>query len=884
MPKESKSKKQSSGGGSNTSAKICPGLKPPLTPEVRDRVAIITKTLINRHQGESVSYTSCQQNGCWVDGCVLKVRTKDGKVTAIEPDDTVNGSNPREEVDEEELRQGMIQLRPCAMGYAWRKFLYHPERITYPMKRIGERGEGRFERISWDEALDTIVSRMNEIKETYGPYSIWSPGFGVPFQMPTTFFEVNSVNRLLFYFGAGVSCWGAQSREAGSFAANHTFGVFDPSCPPPFPPPGAGPGGPPGPPGGGPPGPPGSSPPPGGPDKGLEAGPTSMGGAHENPDMFDSRLIVLWGFNPLEAQNGTIGYYLKLAREKEIPVICIEPRYTWTAEVLSDQWIPIRPSTDIVLILALAQVLFKEDLYDKEFIEKFVEPAGFSMWKDYIFGHEDGVEKNPQWAESICGVPADTIADLARKMAMLKPCRIYYGSASGRQIHGEDSQRAINYLGAMIGCIGVPGGGTPSEMGGFCPPRIPGPFLNFDRQPPEYDLPVLLNWNKWPKAVLLREKVDNGEMSKEEYFREIGNDPGNPIPNLKMRLDLGYICNNANTSMGVREYLEALRKQEFVVVCSSFMNLQSRYADIVLPVTNDFFEHNYYRDDISGTGLANYMIYSPKKADPPGEARTRLWICTKIAERLGFADKYNHFYRGDDSWDEMSEDLHRKAYERWAQSPPVLAAVGDVPPWEEFKKKSVVRFPIKEPFVAFRQQIQGTAKFPTKSGKIEFYSESAAHIDEKTRFGNKISPVAMWHPGAWGSFTDPRANEYPLMMLTPHPLFRQHSLNDNNPFLRDEYRHAIWMNPVDAKAREIKENDLVRVFNDLGEMVLPAYVTSRVVPGVVAVYHGAWYTVDASGIDRRGAPNALIHNEHIPLTMNRNFRATDLVQVEKGGA
>lgn len=872
MSKMNTDKKRTSNSDKETLSSHNSGLKPPFSPEIRNRIEAIKQSLINKHQGESISYTSCQQNGCWADGCVLKVRSKDGRVTAIEPDDIVNPNNPREEVTEELLRQGMVQLRPCAMGYAWRRFLYHPDRIIYPMKRVGERGEGKFKRISWDEALDTIVSKMKEMKEKYGPFSIWSPGFGVPLELPMTFFELNSISRLFFYFGAGVSCWGAQSREAPSFAANHTFGSFDPSCPPPFPPPGGDP------PGGA---PPGGGPPSGGPPEGLIMGPVSFGGAHENPDTFDSKLILLWGFNPTDAQNGTIVYYLRLAREKGIPVICIEPRYTWTAEVLSDQWIPIRPGTDMTMMLGIAHVLFKEDLYDKEFVEKFVEPKGFTMWRDYVLGKKDGVEKSPQWAEGICGVPSETIVDLARKMASLKPCRFYYGSAPGRQIYGEDSQRASNYLGAMIGCIGVPGGSTPSEMGGFCPPRIPGPFLDFKRQPPDYNPPPLINWNKWPKAVLLREKYDKGEITKEEYCREIGNTPDSPLPNLKMRLDLGYICNNPNTGMGVKEYLEALGKQEFIVICASFMNLQAKYADIILPITNDFFEHDYYRDDISTTGLANFVVYCPKKVDPPGEAKSKLWMSTKIAERLGFVEKYNPAYKGDERWDEMSEELHKIAFERWSQSIPVKMTVGEVPSWEEFKKKSVIRFPIKEPYVAMGEQIQGGKPFPTPSGKMEFYSEMAAQIDEKTRFGNKVKPIAQWTPGGWGTFTDPNTNKYPLMLLTPHPLFRQHSLNDNNPLLRDEYRHGVWINPADAKVRRIKENDLVRIYNDLGEMVIPAYVTSRVTPGIVVIHEGAWYMPDSSGVDRRGASNVLIHNEHIPQAINRMFRATDLVQVEK---
>jgi anaerobic dimethyl sulfoxide reductase subunit A len=433
----------------------------------------------------------------------------------------------------------------------------------------------------------------------------------------------------------------------------------------------------------------------------------------------------------------------------------------------------------------------------------------------------------------------------------------------------------------MIGSIGVAGGGIPSEMGGTTAPQIPAPFLDFGRQPADYNPPILLNWNKWAAAVLLREKYDKGEITKEDFYRRIGNARDNPMPNLKMRLDLGYISNATNNIMNIKEHIEALKMQEFVVVCASFMHLTAQHADIILPIASAFFEHDHYRDEYQVTGLSNFIIYSPKKVEPLGEAKSRLWICTKIAERLGFVDKYNPAYKGDEKWDEVSEELHKKAYEAFAQNEPTKEKVGAVPSWEEFKKKSVIRFPIKEPYIALRDEVQGGKKFPTASGKIEFYSERAAQINEESHYGNKISPMARWTPGGWGSFTDPNTHKYPLTMLTPHPLFRQHSFNDNNPLLRDEYRHGVWINPADAKARGVKENDSVRVYNDLGEMVIPAYVTSRVTPGVVVIYHGAWYQPDGSGVDRRGAPSALIHSEHIPQTTNRVLRCTDLVQVEK---
>jgi anaerobic dimethyl sulfoxide reductase subunit A len=433
----------------------------------------------------------------------------------------------------------------------------------------------------------------------------------------------------------------------------------------------------------------------------------------------------------------------------------------------------------------------------------------------------------------------------------------------------------------MIGSVGVPGGGIPSEMGSTTAPRVMAPFLDFKRQPADYNPPILLNWNKWAAAVLLREKYDKKEITKDDFYRRIGNACDNPMPNLKMRLDLGYMSNSANNSINVREHIEALKKQEFVVVCASIMHLTAKYADIVLPIANPFFEQDHYRDEYQVTGLNNFIIFSPKKTEPFGEAKSRLWICTKIAERLGFVDKYNPAYRGDDKWDEMSEELHREAYNRCAGDEATREIVGKMPSWDEFKKKSVIRFPIKRPYIALQDQIEKGTPFPTESGKIEFYSELAAQINEETYYGNKISPLARWTPGGWGTFTDQNAHRYPLMMLTPHPQFRQHSYDDSNPLLRDEYRHGVWMNPADAKMRGIVDNDLVKVYNDLGAMVIPAYVTSRVIPGVVTIYHGAWYEPDDQGIDRRGAPNVLVHNEHIPQTTNRVLRVTDLIEIEK---
>ena len=123
----------------------------------------------------------------------------------------------------------------------------------------------------------------------------------------------------------------------------------------------------------------------------------------------------MWGMDPVVAWFGPTSYYMQLAHEYGCKTIVIDPRYTQSRRVLADQWIPIRPGTDLAMMLAVAQVLYEEDLIDHEFVEQWVEPTGFEEWRAYVMGEgEDGIKKTPEWAAPICAVPADTIREFAR--------------------------------------------------------------------------------------------------------------------------------------------------------------------------------------------------------------------------------------------------------------------------------------------------------------------------------------------------------------------------------------------------------------------------------------------------------------------------------------
>ncbi|MDE3077570.1 MAG: molybdopterin-dependent oxidoreductase, partial [Chloroflexota bacterium] len=319
--------------------------------EIRDKTQnghsprqTVLGTLKNLHQDEEVVYTGCRIN-CGGGHCILRVRRKDGMVTAIEPDDHYNPGVGREDqgLGDLDFVKNHLQLRGCPMAWVWHKLTYSPDRILYPMKRVegAKRGEGKFERISWDEALDLLAGKMNEMVEKYGPYSITTP------YAPNARFE-----RLFGLWGAGLEGWGWCSMDPARLAMHLMAGV-----------------------------------------PGWSYGE----GSNDMADvLLNAKLIILWGTEPTVTHFGPghqWAYFLRLARERGTPIICIDPRYTVAAEVLADQWIPSKPGTDAALMMAIAQVIISEGLHDRAFIEKYVDVEGFEKWQAYILGTDDGVPK-----------------------------------------------------------------------------------------------------------------------------------------------------------------------------------------------------------------------------------------------------------------------------------------------------------------------------------------------------------------------------------------------------------------------------------------------------------------------------------------------------------
>jgi len=803
--------------------------------------------ILNKVQSSSdvIRYTNCGYH-CWRH-CILKVRVRNGVIISCEPDDTINAGIPREDgyVDEEVINRGMTQTRPCAKGYTQAHMVYDSRRVKYPMKRIGKRGEGNFQRISWDEALDTIAEKLVEVKEKHGPYSIMHHpySFGDSCSFP-----------LAPWFGAGIAGWEDHSHGGWWEPEKWVFG------------------------------------------RDIDKGQFYL--AQDEVNIFKSRLIVLWGLNPLTTLSGGWAHNLLRAKERGIPVICIEPRYTPSAEVLADQWIPIRPTTDVAMMIAMANLWFKENLCDEVFIKKWVEPEGLRLWRAYVLGISDGLDKNTKWAERICGVPAETIEAFARLYAKSRPVNLNVSLSIGRQFWGENPCRAAMYLQALTGNTCVPGGTAGAETGEWPGQlRYPVPRVDTQRKAGTYRAPVLLNGFKWAKAIDMRERLDKGEISKADYNNMIGNAASNPCPNIQMVIMESN--NPVNSLPDINCTIRALNKVDFVLISSQYTDLAtSRYADILLPQIYMTFEGGdvlgFWRPISYGTNPGNMFVYRQKCIDPPGEVKPNGWVWTQIARRLGIAEMYNPRMVNvhDEDWQQATESPHREAYERWSAREDIAHL--NPPSWAEFLKKPVFRWEIKEPNYPFKRDLErGENPFRgTGSGKIEFYSKFLAkgkdYLTESVPgtgrcYGpGNLPPMASMTMGGKGTFYGRDAEKYPLLMSSPHSFYRVHSFLDNQPWLSDDcYRHAVWINISDARSRGIIDNNLVKVHNDQGQMILPAYVTGRVVPGTVFIFHGSWYKPDANNIDRRGAPNLLIHNEDLPQTIVGMFPCKALVQIEK---
>jgi anaerobic dimethyl sulfoxide reductase subunit A len=710
------------------------------------------------------------------------------------------------------------QLRACLRGRSYRLRVYSPERLLYPMVRVGERGEGKFKRVSWDEALDRVASKMVELKQKYGPTAIVDQSYaGASYGVLHKSDQIEGLlGRFLGMFGCRTSSWSVPSYQGTTFSSRMTFGT-------------------------------------------IEDG-------NEDDAFAFSKLIIMWGWNPAYTfHGGNTFYYMRMAKQRGCKFVLVDPQHTDSASAYDAWWIPIKPGTDAAMMAGMAYHIFDNHWQDQAFIDRFVlgmdrgtmpsEHADKQNFRDYLAGTYDGVPKTPEWASKICGVPADDIRKLAQMYATTKPAALKASWAPGRASYGEQYNRMAAALQAMTGNIGVLGGCAEGVGKAWKAEAVAYPYDEFANV-----WFASIKSDRWAHCVLNYPNVKREEIGlwpRDDRLDGV-------IPNIKAIFWQGSDWFNQLTN--INKEIQAIKKLELVVCMDSTITPSGLYADVLLPIATHFERHDVALPWYKG----HYYIHRPKVIEPLGESKSDFQAFTELAYRLesldpalqGFGKRYNpradrSYFRNPDAVDE--------AYLREWWDARVMKYQGVQMPWETFKKHGIYKFKFDKPVVAFRKQIEQGVRFPTPSGRIEIFSTQLAGIKDwkRTAYGYEIPYIPKWiEPFEW--LDHPKAKQFPFHLVTPHPRERTHSIYHNIPWLRETCTQEVTINASDARRLGIQTGDTVEVFNERGKCVLPAYVTERCMPGVAVIFEGSWLDLDKDGVDRSGNPDFLTADQPSP--------------------
>jgi trimethylamine-N-oxide reductase (cytochrome c) len=801
-------------------------------------------------------------NACMVD-------VKDGKMLRIRP------ARYYEKYTREEVKPWVMHARgktfepsdkslapPISLAY--KKRVYSPARIRYPMKRVdfdpnGERniqnrGVSKYERISWDEALDIVIAEMLRVKDKYGPTSILyqSDQHG---ENKVVHGPHGCGRKLLRLFGGyTLQVRQPDSWEGWWWGAKHVWG-----CEP----------------------------------VGQQMPQSNL--------IYDisknAELLLFWG---CDQETTTWGWEGQLPSrlsywwsELGIRQIYIAPDVNYANAVHADKWIPILPNTDAALYLAIAYQWFKDGTYDKAYLA--THAYGVDKFEDYVMGKEDGIPKTSEWAAAITGINARTIRALAREWASKRTTVVIGNGGPGiRGPYASEPARLQVLCLAMQG-LGRPGcnqakmieWGLLDNMDQMSPPA---PSVLTDLfQAYTGGTPMDTNHAFIPKTLIPRAIMEGSlewwgneqEMAPREnqfVHYKYPAEGCSPIHMIWTDSPAWITCWNDGNN-----FIRAMRHEsiEFIMCQHPWLENDALFADLILPVNTKLEEDDIGSDIFSGQ--MNLLFPEPRCVEPLGESFSDYEIVCKMAERLGLLEEY--------TGGKSVQDLIRHGYE--------TSRVADKVSWEELNEKGYYVVPpacdwedIPAGLIRFYEDpVQHPLTTPT--GLLEFYATGLAeHFpDDEER-----PPVPRWiaqgvtHEETLGT---ERAKTYPLLVMSNHPRWGVHSQHDDITWLReietckvtgpDGYQyHPLWMNPADAAARGIKKGDVVSIYNERGTVLAGAYVTERIRSGVVGIDHGAKYDPVVPGeIDRGGAINSIVPRATTSKNAVGMVVSGFLVEVEK---
>lgn len=691
---------------------------------------------------------------------------------------------------------------PSALGRSMPGTLADSARIAQPMVRAGYleggpatragRGADPFVPVDWDIASRLAAEALDRVRRDHGNSAIFGGSYG--WASAGRFHHAQSqLHRFLNVAGGYTRSVNTHSHAAAEVVLPHIIGSTD----------------------------------------GMGANHTPWSLIHGRTELF----VAFGGIPEKNAQvsAGGVGrhevpQWLDRCAAAGTQFVNVSPLRSDIAPRVGAEWLPVRPGGDTALMLGLAHVLEAEGLSDRAFLARYT--TGFERFRAYLTGEADGTPKTPDWAEPLCGVGAGQIRALARRMAAARTM-ISVAWSLQRADHGEQPIWMAVTLAAMLGQIGLPGGGFGFGYG--CANRVGNTDLSIGWPAlPQFQNPVR---DFIPVARLADMLLNPGAPF---------NYDGQALRYPDIRLVWWAGGNPFHHQQDLNKLVRAWRRPETVIVQDSWWTATARHADIVLPCTTTL-----ERNDLGIAKAEPHLIAMRRLAAPHGQARSDYDILADIAGHLGLREAFT------EGRDEMGwvRHLYDGAREGAGQAGVML------PEFDRFWQDGLARFDaIDSPrplLHAFRADPLAHP-LPTPSGRIEVFSETVAGFGYADCPGHPVWFAPQEWLGAEGRAADL------LHLISNQPVTRLHGQMDNGAVSRAskiDGREPATFNPADAAARGIAAGSLVRLFNDRGACLVGARISDEVAPGVVQLATGAWFNPEEPGrdgaLDLHGNPNVL---------------------------
>lgn len=736
-------------------------------------------------------------------GCMLNLHMKDGCISKV----TSAGDIPREGSYEKDESLVPVQRRACQLGISEKKRIYAPDRLKYPLKQTLERGDVRgFKRISWDEALDTVASWYKEMlprKDELGYLPIWDEGGIAPYLGP-----------YLERFGNPSS----GNLQAATFASIGEYSK-------------------------------------------LRGNPAL--------DIFNSKYIIIWG-NDTQATVPYASFPLLKAKEAGIPITVVDTRYTDTVSSIgtgSDDVPPhicVRPGTDAAMLSAMANVIYRNNLHDKKFIEEycfgfypedsvvskspskhpvtgelykgksFRVPSGqsFVEYLDELEEEHGGYEGVLSWACKLTGTPADVIEKFAIHYASAKPAFIC------SRLTGPQRTNNGMYFSWMLVAISAMTGNTTKRGGGFGEiTPDDGYSVKLDLEPNYVNLetynPILFSTFNINNVLLHGLDGRTSKQLREDVLTMNNIDLGEESKLVVEMYVRGAVGGNVfNQYQNINKKIIAWKKIKHVVSYERFLTTTAAWSDIVLPTITDFEQSCFVNQTVADTFVVNGPIEHMYDAKPDW------WINEQIAIRLGL-----DYGKRELTDVEIMEEQWSKA--EFPEEYKEIDPEAKLPSFDEIIEKANLQLPVPKEKTYIQTALIKPGEFDTDTGRINFYSpyyaERGRAVLRATR-AQYVRPTEGYEEILeGGGKLGAKGIKYTLQFITPHLAQRALTTYGNIPVINDQRPQAVEIHPVDASKRNINDGDLVYVFNDNGCMKLPVIITKRILPGVVSIGMGAWY-------------------------------------------